>query len=437
MLDKFFDDSYEFKPLLAEIEESPVSPLGRTIFWIIVLTILFFSVWLIFGKVDIVVSARGKVIPDGEIKVLQPLDTGVIGKILVKEGDFVKKGQILMEIDPSTTRPELESVQKNLNQVELEKLRLNASSNSLPFVIVPPGMDAESVNTQKEAYSSSNSGLQKQLGSKYAELRKIDQQIKGTLEDASHHKILLATSMQKEQRLKPVIDLIAKDDYEKVKDDISTYSSNIEEAKDKLGELNHQKEGINEDISYLKENFKYENLKELADRQKQSTQLQSQLRQLSFKSKKQQIKAPVNGYVVSVLIHTVGGVVTPAEKIISIVPANSPLTIKATVINRDIGFIKAGMPAAIKIDTFDFQKYGILKGKVNIISRNSIDDPKNGPVYEIYITPINKYLLVEGKRRSISSGMSLTAEIKVGKRRIIEFFIYPLIKYLDEGISVR
>ncbi|MFH1097843.1 MAG: hypothetical protein V1749_10155 [Candidatus Desantisbacteria bacterium] len=102
-----------------------------------------------------------------------------------------------------------------------------------------------------------------------------------------------------------------------------------------------------------------------------------------------------------------------------------------------MGFIKKGMLVAIKIDTFNFQKYGMLKGKVRQISTDSIEDEKLGPVYEIYISPIDKHLMVEGKKRYISSGMSLTAEIKVGKRRIIEFFIYPLIKYLDEGMSVR
>ena len=114
------DDFHEFKPLLVEIEESPVSPIGRSIFWIIVAVILFTVLWLYFGKVDVVISARGKVIPDGEVKVLQPLETGVVDNILVKEGDFVKKGQTVMEIDPATVLPQLESSQQNLGQIQME-----------------------------------------------------------------------------------------------------------------------------------------------------------------------------------------------------------------------------------------------------------------------------------------------------------------------------
>lgn len=129
--------------------------------------------------------------------------------------------------------------------------------------------------------------------------------------------------------------------------------------------------------------------------------------------------------------------VTPAQELIALTPVEQPLLIKAQVLNRDIGFIKVGMPVSIKIDTFEFQKYGILHGTVKSISQNSIKDEKLGEVYEVYITPKEHTLMVEGKEKQLSTGMTLNAEIEINKRRIIEFFIYPLIKYLDEGISVR
>ncbi|HNR52701.1 MAG TPA: biotin/lipoyl-binding protein, partial [Deltaproteobacteria bacterium] len=120
------DDAYEFKPTMAEIEERPANPLGRIVFWIIVATMVFFATWMCIGKIDVVVSARGMVIPEGDVKILQPLDTGVVSAILCREGDFVKKDQVLMEIDPSITAPELDSKKKSLQYLELEKMRLNA-----------------------------------------------------------------------------------------------------------------------------------------------------------------------------------------------------------------------------------------------------------------------------------------------------------------------
>ena len=121
----------------------------------------------------------------------------------------------------------------------------------------------------------------------------------------------------------------------------------------------------------------------------------------------------------------------------SIVPKDASKVIKAKVLNQDVGFIEVGMPVSIKIDTYNFQKYGILNGEVTIVSPNSIDDERMGPVFEVYIKPLNSTLMVEGKEQSIKFGMTTTNEIKIGKRRIIEFFIYPLIKYMDESIKVR
>lgn len=132
---KNINDSYEFKPLLSEIEESPVSPLGRFTFWTVTALIIITILWLVIGKIDIVVNARGIVIPDGEAKIIQPLETGVVKKILVKEGDFVKKGQLLISVDTSTTDAQLKSVSKNLEQSKIEAERLKSSGNNSEFSV--------------------------------------------------------------------------------------------------------------------------------------------------------------------------------------------------------------------------------------------------------------------------------------------------------------
>ena len=129
--------------------------------------------------------------------------------------------------------------------------------------------------------------------------------------------------------------------------------------------------------------------------------------------------------------------VTPAEKLVTIIPKDAPLIIQATVENKDSGFVKEGMEVAVKIDTFNFQKYGMIHGIVTHKADDAIEDEKLGPVYELYIEPKENYLEVNGEKVYLHSGMSVSAEMKVGKRRVIEFFLYPLIKYLDEGMSVR
>jgi hemolysin D len=190
-------------------------------------------------------------------------------------------------------------------------------------------------------------------------------------------------------------------------------------------------------LHLITQEYRNKLLAELTQKSKEATSLRTEVETTQFRNAKQQIIAPVDGYVGKLLVHTVGGVVTPAEKLLTLIPKGVPLIIQATVLNQDIGFITKEMEAAIKIDTFDFQKYGLLHGTVKHIADDAIEDEKLGPVYEITIDPKETTLKVEGKELTINPGMSVTAELKVGKRRVIEFFIYPMIKYLDEGLSVR
>lgn len=431
------DDTYEFKPTMAEIEEKPANPLGKLIFWIIIASFVFFALWTCIGKVDVVVSARGLVIPEGDIKIIQPLDTGVVSSILCREGDFVKKGQALMEIDPSMTAPEIESKKKNLQFLELEKLRMYSALGKKGFNPDAKIHDRETIKIQKELYISSMASLEKQLEGKKAELNRIEEEIGSTRKDKAYNSALLGIASEKEKRLRTVIDIIARSEYEKTINEILTYSNNIEQAKHKIEQLSCQKQQISSEIAFINENFKATSLKEFSDKHRQSTEIKAEIEKTAFMNEKQRILSPVEGHVSNLYFHTIGGVVTPAQKLMAVVPIDAPLVIKASVLNKDIGFVKEGMPVLIKIDAFDFQKYGTLKGVVRNVAKHSMEDEKLGPVYEVFIILSESRLMVEGRMAPVTSGMSLSAEIKVGMRRIIEFFVYPLIKYLDEGIKVR
>ena len=332
------NDAHEFEPLLTEIEQSPANPLGNTVFWIVILFILFASLWMYFGEVDVVITSRGIIIPDGEEKVIQPLEKGVVSEILVKEGDYVKEGQILTVITPAEHEPGLELAQVKEEEIKLREQLANARSR----------------------YNVANNRL---------------------------------------NRLESVKDIIPQARYE--------------EALTEATALKHEKTSLEASLVQNK------NRKEQLEKQVQT------------------IKAPIDGYINELEIHTIGGVVTPAQKLMTIIPENCKLKIKAKVLNQDIGFVEKGMDVSVKIDTFNFQKYGIIKGVVLVIGANCVEDEKLGPIYEVFIEPKNAVLMVEGKEQNIKTGMTATCEINIGKRRIIEFFVYPLVKYLDESIKVR
>ena len=341
LLDKLIpkaDDSHEFKPVLAEIEDAPINPIGNTMFWVIIIFMLIAALWMYFGKVDIVVTARGLIIPTGEEKVVQSLDKGVVTTIAVKEGEYVNKDQIVAIVSPAEHEPGLE-----LNNLREEEVRLS-------------------------------------------------QQIAGD-------RAKLAIANSEKSRLASVRDIIPQSRYDSVARETAELYHNIAGMSASLAEIRNKR--------------------------------------IQIEKQKQMLKSPIDGYVNTIFVHTIGGVVQPAEKIMTIVPKDAKMQIKAKVLNQDVGFIESGMPVSIKVDTYNFQKYGILNGKVTVVSPNSIQDEHLGDVYEVYIDPKNTTLMVEGKEQSIKYGMTTTNEIKIGKRRIIEFFIYPLIKYMDESIKVR
>lgn len=332
------DDSHEFKPLLAEIEDSPINPIGNTIFWLIISFIVISALWMYFGKVDIVVTARGLIIPNGEEKLVQSLEKGVVKSINVQEGDYVNAGDVVAIVAPAEYEPELE-----LNNLRQEEAKLS-----------------------------------EQLASDRAKL---------------------SIAIANKKRLEEVKDIIPMSKYDEAAKETTELTHSIGATSAALSEIHNKR--------------------------------------IQIEKQKQIIKAPISGYVNTIFVHTIGGVVTPAEKLMTIVPKDASMAIKAKVLNQDIGFVEVGMPVSIKVDTYNFQKYGILNGEVTVVSPNSIEDEKLGPVYEVFIEPKNKTLMVEGKEQTIKFGMSTTNEIKIGKRRIIEFFIYPLIKYMDESIKVR
>lgn len=285
------DDSHEFKPVLSEIEDSPVSPLGRFTFWTVVSIMIITILWLTIGKVDIVVSARGIVIPDGEAKIIQPLDTGVISKILVKEGDYVQKGQVLMEIDPATTEPQLESVQKNLEDTLLEIKRLNASASGSEFDAADE--ISETAQIQQSLYNASMEAKENQIEVKRLQLSQTNEELKAAMAERAAKQQILGSTKDKEQRMKNVLDVIAYDDYQEVLNQVKTLQTDIIKLNHQINELNSKKWQTLKEISAIENEFKANNLEKLADKTKTANELRSNADQIIFRNTKQTITSPL------------------------------------------------------------------------------------------------------------------------------------------------
>ena len=446
------NDYHDFKPIIAEIEERPVNPLGTVFLWTIISLMIVTLLGLFLFKIDVVVSARGKVIPIGDVKVVQPLETGVITKIHVKEGDFVKKGDILLEIDPSVDTADLEGKERNLKYSQLSLDRINAVLAEKEFT--PPKKDhsAEVIQAQTAHYQAQREVYNSTLKEKENEYREARSALNYLKEEIATINKVLAITIEDERRQKALVEIGALADNrhrEKMKERM-----NLERERDsKTGQaeqLETKLDRIKDEIATFKSNFREKLLSDYSTNVQGRNTLEAEVSSLKFKQGKRFIIAPVAGYIHLLPVKTIGGVVTTAQSVVGIVPEGTPLEVNAIVMNKDIGYIKEGQTCVIKVDTFDFQKYGTIEGTVEVINPYSIDDKdskdkeKNKDVesesggYPVRVKMAAEILKTKnGDVYKVKPGMSVMVEVNVGKRRVIEFFLFPIIRYLDEGLKVR
>ncbi len=178
-------------------------------------------------------------------------------------------------------------------------------------------------------------------------------------------------------------------------------------------------------------------LADIVEREKAIASIEGEAVKARKRYEMERLVSPVEGTVHGLSMHTIGGIVRPAQDVVSVVPDGTPLVVEAVVLNKDIGFVRVGQETEVKLDTFSFQKYGTIRGQVLSISPDAIEDEKQGPVYRMRSSLERASLSVDGREAAVAPGMAASVEVKTGKRRVIEFFLSPLVKYAREGLTLR
>jgi hemolysin D len=456
----------EFLPAALEIIETPASPAGRAVAGTIILFLVIALLWACFGTVDIIAIAQGKIVPSARTKTIQPFETGVVRAIHVKDGQEVKAGDVLIEIDPTINGAERNRLQTELMQERLDAARLQAAANpeadpETSFV-APEGASDEQVALQKNL-------LRSQIQEIHAKLQWLDKQIsqgegnkaavQSTIEKLTEtipllkKRLDMRIALEKKGWGSKLNVLLAQQDYVEQVKELQVQQGRLQEASEGIASLAQQRQQVEAE-------FHHKTLDDLDAAQQKVASLQQQLVQAAEKLKLQTLMAPVDGTVQQLAVHTEGGVVTPAQALLAIVPKDSPIEIEANISNRDIGFVYPGQKVAIKIDTFNFTKYGLLSGAVDAVSqdavmRNKPSDPDNknenktGAESEssepegqelIYVARIKlnqTQMDIDGKMVNLTPGMAVTAEIKTGRRRIIEYLLSPLARHGQQAMRER
>jgi hemolysin D len=453
-----------FLPAALEIVETPPSPTGRAIGASIILLFCAALGWAWWGTIDIVASAPGKIVPSGRTKVIQPFETGVVRSIRVQDGQAVKAGDALIELDPTVNAAERDHLHDDLlaERINIARLRaaLAGGDDPLAAFAPPAGADPVLISTQREL-------LLHQVTEHRAKLAAITrQQAQKEAEQAS-----TAATIHKLEAMIPVVQQrvdIRKTLMEKELGSKLTYFETLQLLVEQQEDLGIQKSHLREaeaGVAKLRETYRqalaeYQRglSEDLAKAEQKANGLAQDLIKAEQRTRLQQLTAPVDGVVQQLAVHTVGGVVTPAQSLLVVVPSDSRLEIEAMVSNRDIGFVHAGQDAEIKVDTFNFTRYGLLHGAVLSISpdaiirdrqqdrsndrmlgtQNDSSEPKGQELnYGARISLDRTKMQVDDRMVDLSPGMAVTVEIKTGSRRILSYLLSPLLRYSQDVLHER
>ncbi|HTR34999.1 MAG TPA: HlyD family type I secretion periplasmic adaptor subunit [Bryobacteraceae bacterium] len=456
-------DEAEFLPAALEIVESPPAPASRLIAGTIILFFTLALAWACIGSVDIIATAPGRIVPTGRTKIIQPLESGVVRAIHVQDAQKVKAGDVLIEIDTTISAAERDRLTSDYMQAKLDAARLRAAltlkGNPVEDFSVPDGASDAQVRLQKTL-------LQNQVDEIRAKLGDLDHQIAqniGSRDAVASTIAKLRESIpylkKRAQARKYLLDkgYGSKLEYYTIEQDLIEHEKELQVQKGHLAEAEASISAHREQRRQAETEYKRNTLKELAEAEQKAASLHEQVLQAAQKYRLQTLTAPVDGTVQQLAVHTEGGVVTPAQALMAIVPADSRLEIEAMVSNRDIGFVRAGQEAEVKIDTFTFTRYGLIHGKVLSVSRDAIareradpgqtGTPRTGDeeesseraagqqlTYSARVSLGKTQMQVDDRLVDLGPGMAVTVEIKTGSRRIIEYLLSPLLRHTHDAL---
>lgn len=430
---------HEFLPAALEIMEKPPSPGLRWLMLILCSLFAIALIWSFIGKVDVVATATGKVVPSASSKVIQPIEIGSIRAIHVKNGQRVKKGQLLVELDATISNADEAQSSQQLMSAEIVRARndaLMAHLKGLDAQFVPPAgtpvgvalTQAQFVRSAIGEYEAEKASLaqqraerQAQLAGAQAEIAKLEQTLP-----------LLDRQLAARQELadKGYFSKLRLLEFEQLRVE---HIQNIAVQRARAAEASASIRNLEAQIRRLREAFGRGAIAEMAEAEGQSAMAGAELQKSARRRELQQIRSPVNGTVQQLILTTIGGVVQPAEPIMVIVPDDAEVQVSAQILNKDIGFIYEGQPVRVKLEAFNFTDYGLIEGVVDNISRDAIQDENLGLVYAARIKLNKRHLVINGKNQPIGPGLQVQAEIKTGERRIIQYLLSPIAKTMDEA----
>ena len=421
----------EFLPAALAVQETPVHPLPRIAMYLLISIIVLALIGSYIFKIDVIVSAPGQIISTGQKKSIQALESSVVKKIYVNEGDLVKAGDVLLELYVPGYQTDTEKI--NIEIVN-SKNENNQNSKFLEYInnnsINTTGLEKNNLlNSKLVEYEAKINRILAELESKKSELDATKRQAQKFSEALPS--IQQKLNDYKELEQKGYIPKHAVLDQQQL---LTDTKAELDIQQSKINDANSQIKQTQLTLESYRSELKRTTLEQIRDADTKLKLNSQELKKTTNRDTSLFIKAPVDGYVHQLVSNTLGGVVAATQTMMYIVPSDDLLEVEIKLENKDVGRLKKGMDAQIKIDTFPFTKYGTVNGRLRVISADAIVEEKKGPLYIARVSLLSNVMSVNGRVNKLSTGMTTVVELNVGKRRVIEYFLDPFKKNMSESL---
>jgi len=436
----------QFLPAALALQEQPVHPAPRYIQWTIMIFAALTLLWACVGEIDVVATASGKIVPSGKTKVIQPNEVAVVKAIHVYDGQQVKAGELLVELDSQITTADVERLASELLAAQVDSARARLLLQAINEKAEP----ASVISLIPEASAAQQQSLQRWVQGQYLELQAALDQSDAQIEQREAEIRSVRAAIAALSKTLPISrelaadyrglldkQFVAKHAYLEKEQILLEQERELAQQKARISELEAALKSAQQQRTGVLAQTRRAMLDLQNDAEVRASSLTQELRKAEQRNRLTQLTSPVDGTVQQLSIHTPGGVVTQAQPLMVIVPSDQPVEVEAMLENKDIGFVRPGQAVEVKVETFNFTKYGVVDGVVLSVSSDAIEDEKRGLIYSARIQLEDSSIAVGERFIDLSAGMAVRAEVKTQKRKVIDYFLSPLQQYVDESLAER
>jgi len=431
----------EANPLDKLLSAHPV-PTWRNAAWPVMALIIFGLAWSNFSKLDEVAVAPGEVIPLGKSKIIQHLEGGIVQDLFIKEGQIVRAGQTLMQLDLGSGGANLQELQVRLDSELLTRARLAAESTGLETPDFPAEVAAR-VPDQALAQRQAFDARKRQLAAGIAVMHELVKQRKLEVQELEARLRATNNNLASAQERFKISEDLLKDGLTSRVDHLQI-SAEVETLKGEQGSIRagipRARAAVSEAESRVQEDetrFRREAQDELNKTEQTIGRISELLKKAEEQGVRAEIKSPIDGVIINLAFTAEGNVVQPGEPIMEIVPTGENLVIESRLNPTDRGYVAEGQAALVKISTYDFARYGGLEAEVILVAADTSLDENGMPYFRVVVQPEKSYLGQTEGFLPIMPGMEATVDIRTGQKTVMDYLIKPVLKLKEEAFRER